>query len=1470
MKAAQVQFKTVGMQRDNSVSAFNKNYAYENKNIRIMATNSNTLLSITNEKGPKDTGITFEGIPIGQAVINEYYVLFTTDDNGNDKIYRFKIEGSNITSTLLFGGNLGFNTSNPIETLVSFENEDVIKVYWTDGENQPRVINIIGDYTKFNSNSFDFVPSLTLYEKVTIEKNYNGNGFFNCGVIQYVCTYFNLYGQESAIFYHSPLYYIDKPTRGGSPEENASLTFKITIDNVDTEFSYVRVYSILRTTKDSTPDCRIVEDRYIEGETSVTITDTGNGSSIDATTLLYKSGDTLSAYTMEQKDNTLFLGNIETKNTQISEVASAQEIRNLFLLINEDDKDNIIENPITWDTIQETDIEISNELKGTYLYSSQLKYSSDKLRIFKYLEYYRLGVQFQHKTGKWSEVIYLTDSQNTSAVRTYKMPYLEDESVTNPFYAEFTNTITKPVAELDLNQEALVSLRDKLLAAGYIKIRPVVVYPSISERACICQGALCPTVYFNPDREDNSPYVQSSWFFRPNAPYDIDSTSFSTINDPYVLGYESRKGFVTNGIYKLINVRDEKGNDYTVEDNDDNIVNDTSISEENQSFDQFFNFFPKGEWIEFRHNKKLPGNTEYNCEIQNYLHDSYYTTSSGKYKNVHFVDQSIVTLHSPDLEFEDSIGTLDLTHAKLRIIGVIPLTGNIFDKEITASSSVVPKYADDTTSSNTTRGFQKYGRNTIQNISPWGYRSIITGGFWQDGIFLEGAKSEDYTATSANYVVYPWQKSGSLMNYKAGTGSTVNTEFSILQYNRLSNLRFSYSSIYFTGEDNSYTFPNGIADVKYWGNDAQQVLRLTNPNENEDQIIYYGDVDRICPISDREFFLTVTSLGAKIYYNESVSHAGSYIANIGYDIDREVAGKPTFLTDTYQSNESSQPVRLQYKSSTHAVIVLNNTNDKQTILPTFYDYEEDGSIKTTGVNIAGSEYYQDVLTLPVDLYSKTKRTFGYGFLWLGELYRDVDKETIFGGTSEEAIVNNKWYIGGESINIEDIGKGEEGGDISIRWTEGDTYYQRYDHIKTYPSNLEQLNSVTEILSFMCETKVNLDGRYDTNRGLTSNFTTTPTNANKLNTVYSQDNNYYSYYTLNAHEINPTKFHNTLIWSLAKSSGNQTDTWAAITTASALELDGDKGELRALRRLNNDLIAFQDTGISQILYNETVQLATENGVPIEIANSGKVQGKRYLSNTVGCHNKWSLCKTPMGLYFIDDISKDLYLFSGQLENVSDSLGFHSWINANVEKAIWDPKNFKGFVSYYDKVNDDVFFISKDYCLAFSETLKQFSSFYSYENTPYFCDVDDIALWIKNNKLWIHNEGDYNYFFGNDATHYKPFYTEVIVNPDINEDKVFNTLEFRADTFDTNNKLLNTTFDQLEVWNEYQHAIEDLSFNRYKPSNLKQKFRTWRVNIPRDEANGKDRMRNPWLYLKLSKITPNKDKTILHDLLVQYYQ
>jgi len=39
------------MQRDASPSKFNKEFAYENRNIRITCNDDNTLLSCTNEKG---------------------------------------------------------------------------------------------------------------------------------------------------------------------------------------------------------------------------------------------------------------------------------------------------------------------------------------------------------------------------------------------------------------------------------------------------------------------------------------------------------------------------------------------------------------------------------------------------------------------------------------------------------------------------------------------------------------------------------------------------------------------------------------------------------------------------------------------------------------------------------------------------------------------------------------------------------------------------------------------------------------------------------------------------------------------------------------------------------------------------------------------------------------------------------------------------------------------------------------------------------------------------------------------------------------------------------------------------------------------------------------------------------------------------------------------------------------------------
>ena len=270
-----------GMQRDLSVSKFNPEYAFDAQNIRITARDNNTLLTVTNERGnkeiplqsPSGDPVAIDGVLLGQNVLNNYVTLFTKGTN--DNIYRLENKGTYFETLLLFSGNLNFSTDYPIENIGVYENDNIQKVYWIDGLNQSRVINIVatdGVKAKWDNNSFNFVQDLGLKETVTVTRNDLASGSFSSGVIQYAFTYYNKYGQESNIFYTSPLEYISFASRGASPEEKVSNSFTITIENADTRFDYVRVYSIHRASIDATPNVLNVVDIPINPVTRATTT----------------------------------------------------------------------------------------------------------------------------------------------------------------------------------------------------------------------------------------------------------------------------------------------------------------------------------------------------------------------------------------------------------------------------------------------------------------------------------------------------------------------------------------------------------------------------------------------------------------------------------------------------------------------------------------------------------------------------------------------------------------------------------------------------------------------------------------------------------------------------------------------------------------------------------------------------------------------------------------------------------------------------------------------------------------------------------------------------------------------------------------------------------------------------------------------------------------------------------------------
>lgn len=1454
-----------GMTRDLTVSKFNPEFAYECKNIRITARDNSTLLTVTNERGNSELSIlTSNGNPlqvlgtlIGYNVLNNYVTLFTTGDK--DRIYRLENKQTYFEGKLLYEGNLNFNVNNPIENISVYENDNIQKVYWIDGLNQSRVINIVADSTvsgSWNDSSFDFVQDLELKETVTVVRDDLASGSFSSGVIQYAFTYYNKYGQESNIFYTSPIQYISFASRGASPEEKVSNSFTITIANPDTRFDYIRVYSIHRASIDATPNVLNVVDLPINaanvraGET-LTYTDNGTiGTSVDPTELLYVGGEEVVFGTMTQKDNTLFLGNADIKRK----------------LVGPD-----IINSIKGGNISFNQRYVGNYVRtaGYYPYKNSL-YLGSKIKSFKYLEWYRFGVQFQYKNGKWSEPIWINDAYNGPA--SGGMGYGISPS--------YNGALTTVQASYSLNSDII----NKVVAQGFIRARGVVVYPTLIDREVVAQGILCPTVYNIGDRFGNSPFAQSSWFARPNLAFDIERNKSNWNGIGTLFGdYDKSKAAVISN--KNVNLTIDPG---------------TSSAKT-----ILIDIVDKGAWAEFRHNKPVPNNWERNAEIQCIANTPAgpYTASKGSELNSYtashaeyfFVDQNILTLHSPDIEFDEGVQNLDSSGLKLRIVGVVPITANASEIDIQTSTP-----ANDTSK----MGFHK---ETIgsENNSYHGLKNLISGAFWFDKMTNMKNVDDDHGYTES-FFVYAWHRNGSLNNQGPVTEGS---RTAMLDKKKISNLKFSSFSKYFNepwlaykANDATHT---GITGVSIFNSNEQSLVRIPAPaNSNLGDLNYYGNVDKVIAATrvDDAYSLTFNfSDGPKTEefnrkngypivvtgVNTAESFAHRLFTEGTFPIQFVKRSDGATLTEVPNGTDA---VRMKYKSTPHAVFALNYATDgRQIVMPTnretdYTDYwnVNDANVTKGGVNhffwnstaksISESEtqindgVFQDVISE----YTSNLTDNNYSYLYLAELYND-NITNRFGGQTEEAFENNIWLPGGEPINLLNA-DGTPVSYASLTYTEGDTFLERYDCLKTYSYTLEDQNSVTEIVSFMCETRVNIEGRYDRNRGQLNNLTMTPENFNKVNKVYSQKNNFFNYRGINHSKFNLNYFPNTVTWTKEKQLGSIIDTWTNITMASTLDLDGDKGEVISLNTYNNEIFCFQRKGFSNILFNSRVQIPASDGMPIEITNGMKVSGKRYVSNTIGCSNKWSIVESPSGLYFIDNETNSMYLFNGEVKSISDSLGMRQWVNENNTHINWNPVTYENFRGFYDKNNNDVYFVNNNWCLCYSELIGQFTSFMSYEKVPAMFNVGSEFYAFNNNKLWQQFNGDYNMFFGQ----YKPYSITVVANADEPADKIFNTVEFRADAYDGDNLAPTKTYDTLDVYNEYQHGRVTLTDLNGRPSPLKRKFRIWRANIPRANtpingipANNRDRIRNTWAYVKLSTETPNTYRTVFHDMTIHYF-
>ena len=1550
------------IQKDISVSQFPSDAAIDIRNMRVVTTGDSTTLCLVNERGNK-LEQSVRGTIIGIQVINKYIVVFTTDTpyGYKDAILKFTYENNSLTTSgPLYLGNLNFSTKHPIESIGIYENDLVQKVYWVDGLNQPRLINICNTYELDNDSQFDFIPKINennqaqnLKFAVTIIPKTNAD--FTGEVIQYAISYYNKNRQQTAIIYQSPLYYTSQNGRGLNPDgsQKSSSTFRVAIKGLNTQFDYCKLYRISRSSINTTPSvecignyktdstfseqvsvtrlfnssnnlevqygnggyyssgeiqdilgsgveqskiyigqdgvtavnaCAIInprvqlgsgainpgtnqpfyirdkktgivyeipEDRSVKivfrseeecllddmytifiaddyspldlppGEeitgqsyfSGIEVYDNGLiGESVDPTELLYLGGTQIVADTITHKDNTLFLGNINTEK----------------YFIPKEYKEAIKNNSSVYFVYNYLKVADDNTYLDTqWIFNSNLQKGSDEITHFQCGETYRFGVQLLSDRGIWSEVIYLKDVTNNLRIK----PYVYNDGLSQ-----------RPVARADIYIPS--ELKDSFVGA-----RLVCVYPELQDRTILCQGIVCPTVYNLKDRDSNSPYVYSSWFARPtyaiynafNVPVRMGDRALALGDVTQPIKNAFHKGFPLE--YRMVN----KGGEITDGGGSYSFIDDVIGLPESKRFNSEIYCIGRAPQRDYDN----PGTYTRDQVIENY-------------KNIYGIDKRIVTMHSPELDeaYSEELQNTALDGVLFRVVGFAPVKTTFSHSDIQYTNPLAPGF------SGVYESNVESPSNRDNTIS--GY-SLVNFPMWLDRqVNKDTGEPQNYWNTMP---IYPWHRNGSLTNY--GKIDNPDNLKSVLKSKTFSNLRVCLPTHFI---DRPYQMT--ISDVSLWSDiNSESICKInTSSLWGIHDIIYRGSSDKVLTYEGDKKFDELGIRSSRGLDQDSFTQETIPVnAEISYDN----------MSYKHVIGENISPVPIQYRSTSHAVFAFSKTsNGYYELLPQIAAGDFGDESTTYVPNAVGKNpgngklpwlsseeidsykgLYQknivvddDILTYGLNIPGDYNSGAAYYYI-IGELYR-TNVVNRFGGISEQALENNRWNPCGEVVYFDSTNNSTN--TVTLYGTQGDTYFSRYDHLKTYPLATGNVNNIVEIVSFCCETRINIDGRYDRNRGNKNNIAVTPKNFNLFNPVYSQRNNFFNYRYIQDESTSATEFPNQVMWSKTKTLGEEIDSWTNINATNAIDLDGDKGNVNALRRFNNEIYSFQDTGISRILFNSRVQVNASDGIPIELANSGKVQGKVYITDRYGCQDKWSIAETPSGIYFVDNYNISIMCFNGQ--NVVDltyTKNMYSWIKNNTSTVKWSPYNSDTIRTLYDRGNGDVYFTTTAEALSFNERLGAFSSFYDYSGVSWLLNMGDTTYQVKNNQFWkLHESDTYCTFFGN----HSDYGVSVIANQDFQQDKTFDTIEFRTDGVETftNNKSDNNKYPFYGVWveNEYQESVTDTR-------TLKKKFRTWRWQFDRNSKNGftRDRIRNPW-----AKITLKGDSTEevrLYDMVIPYY-
>ncbi len=248
-----------------------------------------------------------------------------------------------------------------------------------------------------------------------------------------------------------------------------------------------------------------------------------------------------------------------------------------------------------------------------------------------------------------------------------------------------------------------------------------------------------------------------------------------------------------------------------------------------------------------------------------------------------------------------------------------------------------------------------------------------------------------------------------------------------------------------------------------------------------------------------------------------------------------------------------------------------------------------------------------------------------------------------------------------------------------------------------------------------------------------------------------------------------------------------------------DIEGETGVITDLFRIKENLYIHTQEALWHLPQNHQERITNDIVSFIGTGDFFSVPPRKILDGKIpsgGCEHKWATLNTKYGVFFVSEREKKIFKFNGNdLKAISD-IGNSNWFKEHL--GFYMPRGFYGsinapsadtgvgFISVYDVKKDRVLFTKKDFnnndndlgwTMSFSLKSNSWVSFHSYLPYFYFNSGDDFISIIKNNNiLWKHNIiGNYQNYYG---TEY-PYIIEYVSLPDPLKTKIWDEIVLQTE-------------------------------------------------------------------------------------------